>query len=174
MKQFTIEQNEVHITAENLEEANLNEWERLELHLLDQAAVVIPGKMTIMEVVRVSESLQEFATELLTAVGKACELCNLCNMEKPCDLMNGEIQPLVKVPAQAMEEAGIASDSKLTYTAMPEHGEIRITEAEYRYDLTDLPPSLLDAFRESGICISDLEEKLIQERIVYGADQTVS
>lgn len=151
----------------------MNEWERLELHLLDQAAIVIPSKMTIMEVVRVSESLQEFATELLTAVGQACELCNLCNLEKACDLMSGEIQPFVKVSARAMEEAGIASDSKLTYIAVPEYGEIRITEAEYRYDLTDLPSNLLDAFRESGICISDLEEKLIQESIVYEADQSI-
>ena len=41
------------ITAEKLETANLSEWERLELHLLDQAAVVIPGHMTVMELLRV-------------------------------------------------------------------------------------------------------------------------
>lgn len=54
MKQRTIEnQTEVRITAENLETANLSEWERLELHLLDQAAVIIPSSMTVMEVIRV-------------------------------------------------------------------------------------------------------------------------
>ena len=49
MKKIVInEPNEVFISAANLETANLNEWERLELHLLDQAAAVIPGEMTVM------------------------------------------------------------------------------------------------------------------------------
>ena len=62
------EPNEVFISAANLEAANLNEWERLELHLLDQAAVVIPGEMTVMEVVRTAESLQGLASDLLAAI----------------------------------------------------------------------------------------------------------
>lgn len=50
--------NEVHISVAELERANLTEWERLELHLLDQAAVVIPGQMTVMELLRTVEVLQ--------------------------------------------------------------------------------------------------------------------
>lgn len=169
MKQFTLKnQSEIRITPANLETANLNEWERLELHLLDQAAVVIPGRMTIMEVVRVSQSLQKFAAELLAAVGEACEKCDNCSAEEPCDLMRGDIQPSIKVPAHALEEAGVEPDSKLAYTAVPEYGEIRITEADYQYDLTDLPPDLLETFRECGVCLSDLEDKLMGEDVVYG------
>ena len=47
MKQRLFEQkNEITIPAADLEQANLMGFDRLELHLLDQAAVVIPGEMT--------------------------------------------------------------------------------------------------------------------------------
>ena len=42
----------------------------------------------------------------------------------------------------------------------PENGAIHVVEAGYRYDLTDVPPTLLDTFRECGICLDDLEAKL--------------
>lgn len=73
------EPTEIHISTADIEAANLNEWEWLELHLLDQAAVVIPGKMTVMEIVRTAESLQGLALELLVAIGNACEKCDGCN-----------------------------------------------------------------------------------------------
>ena len=42
-------------------------------------------------------------------------------------------------------------------------------EADYRFDLTDIPAPLLDTLRECGVCMSDLEDKLVQEEVVYGA-----
>ena len=60
MNKFVMnEPSEVFISAADIEAANLNEWQRLELHLLDQAAVVIPGEMTVVEVIRTAESLQQ-------------------------------------------------------------------------------------------------------------------
>ena len=50
------EPSEVYISAIDLENANLNEWESLELHLLDQAAAVIPGRMTVMEVIQIGRA----------------------------------------------------------------------------------------------------------------------
>lgn len=41
--------------------------------------------------------------------------------------------------------------------------------AVIRYDLTDVPPMLLNTFRECGICLDDLETKLKEETVVYGA-----
>lgn len=161
---------EVILTAANLENANLNEWERLELHLLDQAAVVIPGVMSAMEVIRTAEALQELASKLLTTIGKACEKCDGCGVELLCDLMKGKLHPEVSVPLQVLEESGVDPDCKLAYEVDPESGEIRIVEADYRYDLSDIPPTLLDTFRECGICLEDLEEKLIEEETVYGVE----
>lgn len=158
------------ITAADLERANLNEWDRLELHLLDQTAVVIPGRMTAMDLIRVTEALQGFASDLLTALGKACASCDNCDMAEPCDLMTGPIRPTVGIPAYVLEEAGFDSDTKLACEADPEDKVIRVTEADYRYDLTDLPSSLLDTFREGGVCLDDFEGKLMREEVVYGED----
>ena len=162
--------SEVILSADNLESANLNEWERLELHLLDQAAVVIPGMMTVMEVIRTAEALQSLASDLLAAVGESCGKCDGCKVELLCDLMKGEIRPEVSIPPQVLEEAGVDPDSKLAYEVDPESGEIRIVEADYHYDLSDVPQTLLDTFRECGICLADLDEKLKEEKVVYGVD----
>ena len=160
--------NEIHISAAELENANLSEWDRLELHLLDQAAVVIPGVMTIMEIIRTAEALQGLASDLLSAVGAACESCDNCQMDKPCQLMTEPIQPEVSVPRHTLADAGLDENCKLTCSATQGSGVIQVTEADYRYDLTDLRPNLLDMFRECGICMRDLDDKLIQETIVYG------
>lgn len=171
MKQHTIgNQTEVRITADNLETANLSEWERLELHLLDQAAVVIPGSMTVMEVLRVTEALQGLASNLLSAIGTACEKCDKCQMDKPCKLMTGPILPKVSIPDCVLEDAGLDPDCKLVCTAEQGSGEIRIIEADHRFDLTDLPPDLVDTLRECQVCLADLEEKLMEEEVIYGGD----
>ena len=160
----------VFLTAADLEKANLNEWERLELHLLDQAAVVIPGVMTVMEVVRTAEALQGLASELLAALGGACEKCDGCQVELLCELMKGEIHPEVSIPPQVLAEAGMDPDSKLAYAVDKESGEIRVVEADYRYDLSDIPRTLLDTFRECSLCLAALDEKLKAEEAVYGVD----
>ena len=171
MNKFVMnEPSEVFISAADLEAANLNEWERLELHLLDQAAVVIPGGMTVMEVIRTVESLQNLASNLLTVIGEACEQCDGCNVELLCDLMKGEIRPEVSIPPEVLESAGADPDCKLACEVDPENRAIHVVEADYRSDLTDVPPGLLDTFRECGICLTDLEEKIMREDVVYGVE----
>ena len=164
--------NEVHISTAELERANLTEWERLELHLLDQTAVVIPGQMTVMELLRVTAALQSLASDLLAALCAACEPCDNCQMDEPCGQMKGAVHPEVEVPDYLLEEAGLESDTKLAYEADPESGAIHIVEADYRFDLTDIPAPLLDTLRECGVCMSDLEDKLVQEDVVYGTTET--
>ena len=158
----------VYISAADLEYANLNEWEDLELHLLNQTAVVIPGRMTAMELIQTAEALQGLAADLLAALGKACELCDSCQLDMLCDLMKGEICPEVGVPDYVLEEADLDPDYKLTFAVNSEDGKIQITEADHRFDLTDLPPGLVDTLRESKICLADLEEKLMREEVIYG------
>ena len=164
--------NEVRISAAELERANLAEWARLELHLLDQTAVVIPGQMTVMELLRTVEALQSLASDLLAALCAACEQCNNCEMDEPCDQMKGEVYSEVSVPGHLLEELGLESDTKLAYEADPESGAIHIVEADYRFDLTDIPAPFLDTLRECGVCMSDLEGKLVREDVVYGAVET--
>lgn len=168
MKQCTIEkQTEIHITAENLETANLSEWERLELHLLNQAAVVIPGHMTATELIQVTEALQGLTADLLSALAGACDHCDKCQAEEPCKLMTGPIFPKISIPTCALEKAGLDPDCKLTCMVEQGSGKVQIVEANHRFDLTDLPPDLVDTLRACKVCFADLEEKMIREEIIY-------
>ena len=101
---------EIRIDAANLEEANLSEYNCLELHLLDSAAVVIPGEMTGKELLQASQSLQRLASELLMVIVKACAPCDSCGREDPCELMTDTIMPDVAVPYEELIEAGIDPD----------------------------------------------------------------
>ena len=73
----------------------------------------------------------------------AYEPCDTCQMDEPCGQMKGEVHPEVEVPDY-------------------------LVEADYHFDLTDIPAPRLDTLRECGVCMSDLEDKLVQEDVVYG------
>ena len=51
---------------------------------------------------------------------------------------------------------------------------VQLPWADYRYDLTDISSTLLDTFRECGICLNDLEMKLKEESVVYEAESNES
>lgn len=46
-------------------------------------------------------------------------------------------------------------------------GEITVCETDYEYDLSDVPPAILFALRQSGCCLSVLEDVLMENDIVY-------
>lgn len=88
--------------------------------------------------------------------------------------MKGEIRPEVSIPPEVLGEAGTDPYSKLACEVDPESGTIHVVEADYRYDLTDVSPTLLDTFRKCGICLNDLEMKLKEEAVVYGDEANES
>ena len=90
-----VKPSEVLITGANLEQANLSEFGRLEILLLNYAAVVIPGEITAMELIQASESLNKMAVYLLNVVPQVCSKCDFCGMNEPCELMANEIHPKV-------------------------------------------------------------------------------
>jgi len=47
-------------------------------------------------------------------------------------------------------------------------GEVVVMQADYDYDIADVPNFVIDIFELSGICIRELEEKLMTDNIVYG------
>ena len=43
-----------------------------------------------------------------------------------------------------------------------------VSGADYRYDLTDVPEWELSILRAMGVCLGELEERLMSEAVVYG------
>jgi len=43
-----------------------------------------------------------------------------------------------------------------------------VMQADYDYDIADVPKFVIDIFEMSGICIRELEERIMMEDVVYG------
>ena len=159
-------QNEVTIRAENLERSNLTVSDRLELHCLDYAVVLILGEMTAMELISASEALQKLAAELLNVLLEACSACDNCGQEEPCELMC-ENAMSEETDSKGEEPFGASSTGEFTDITDPLDFEDQPTDFDDGYALSDISPDMLKLLRESGVCMLNLEEKLQDDFIVY-------
>ncbi len=155
----------------------------LELHTGEDILVILKDKMTAIELVYVISMLSEMATDLTVSLAKACGMCNNCGGEdngtgkndpakwvESCslcrDLMDDSQN--IYIPDYLLEEAEISSSVKLEASADKAGGEITVTKAGNQYDISDVPPGILSVLAESGICLAELDELIMQEEIVYG------
>lgn len=143
------------------------EPEKVELHALKDAVVVLKAQMTAMELVHVMEGLNQLSTDLAVQLARACGPCGGCGGDG-CPYEDGEGYD-IELPGYLKEEAGIPQDAKLCAVVDEEDGTVTIQEAGYDHDLRDVPANLLAVFQASGVCLGELEERLITEEIVYGA-----
>ena len=130
------------ISAEDLDQANLTGFDRLELHLLNQAVVIFAGEMTASELIEVSDSLLKLAAELVDGLLKSCTDCDSCGQQEPCALMAGK---------SGNEDYGTALSE--------ESADISL--------FTQISPELQKMLREHRICLLNLEEKMQTGAWVY-------
>jgi hypothetical protein len=142
--------------------AGLGGATKLEIHALEGAIVVNKAEMSAIDMVRLIKSISTLVTELSAHLGLGCGQCDGCGY---CDNFCGD--DAVRLPTYVLEAAGLSPDCKLE-AFVDEDGNITVGEADYAYDLTDVPPDLLEAFRSAWVCLHELEERLIQDCIVYG------
>jgi hypothetical protein len=142
----------------------------LEMHALPRATVIISGEMEAMELLKTAETLSRFSGELLMHLAKVCGAYDHCGESDglECPMVDCSGTPAILVPAWALDEADIPRDAKLTCDANEETGEIRVMQADYEYDITDVSLPFLEVFRRTGVCLGELEEHLMVEDIVYG------
>lgn len=155
----------------------------LELHAGKDVLVILKDKMTAIELVHVISMLSEMSTDLTVALAKACGRCNNCDGEddgtgendpaqwvESCSLCQDllDASQNIYIPDYLLEEAGISNSAKLEASADRDGGEITVTEAGNQFDISDVPPGILTVLAQSGICLAELDELIIQEEIVYG------
>ena len=119
--------------------------EKVEIHTLDSAVVVLKKQMTTMELIQAMDALHRLATELTVHLARVCGTCDDCE-----------------------EEAGIPAGAKLCVYVDDEEKTVTIAEAGYDHDLRDVPPYLLEMLGEAGICLGELEEQLMVGNLIYG------
>lgn len=84
----------------------------------------------------------------------------------------GLLKNLGAMDAYLREEAGIPAGAKLCVYVDDEEKTVTIAEAGYDHDLRDVPPYLLEMLGEAGICLGELEERLMVGDLIYGERTT--
>ena len=154
------------ITDGTLKLSKLPGDEKLELHTLDHALVLLKGQMTAPDLLTAAHALAGLAANLITHLAEVCGPCEDCDKDS-CPYNDLE-EEAVQVNEYLREAAGIPDGAKLCAEVDEEAHTITVLAAEHRYDLRDIPPELLDTFAQSGTCLGELEEHMILEDIVYG------
>ena len=155
--------NNISLPNEILNAADLTGCEEIEFNTLENAVVAMKTTMNAMELIKVAEGLKNLSEELIVHLAGICGRCHDCSY---CDRFE-EFDEII-VPDYLLEEAGIPKDAKLCACTEEDSGEIIVMQADYDYDIADVPKFVIDIFEMSGICIRELEEKIMMEDIVYG------
>ena len=155
--------NNVSLPIEILNAADLTGCEEIEFNTLENAIVAMKTTMNAMELIKVAEGLKNLSEELIVHLAGVCGRCHDCSY---CERFE-EFDEII-VPDYLLEEAGIPKDAKLCACTEEDSGEIIVMQADYDYDIADVPKFVIDIFEMSGICIRELEERIMMEDIVYG------
>lgn len=155
--------NNISLSDEILNAADLTGCDEIEFNTLENAVVAMKTTMNAMELIKVAEGLKNLSEELIVHLAGICGRCHDCSY---CERFE-EFDEII-VPDYLLEEAGIPKDAKLCACTEEDSGEIIVMQADYDYDIADVPKFVIDIFEMSGICIRELEEKIIMEDIVYG------
>ncbi len=149
----------------------------LTLSIAPGVLVLRNKRMTAMNLVKAITTFSELGAALTAKLAKACGFCDNCgdrgegtpvNWAAECDLCEELLDTKydIRVPDYLRDEAGIPFNSKLTADTDVESGAIILSEAGYDYDISDVPPELLEVFRLSGVCLGELDEALRLERVI--------
>ena len=167
---FTKEKDSVTIPPAALKLSMLTDAEKLELTTLDGVVILTKAKMTAMEYVKLLSALTSHIAQLMLTLREACGDCRQCE-DDHCPYHEVSLKklasPHVTVPDWAREEADIPADAKLACYVDEESGEITVCEADYEYDLSDVPLEILRALRDCGCCLPVLEGALQEDDIIY-------
>ena len=139
---------------------------KVEYRIREKLITVLPQRMTAMDLLKAAEALEDLAVELYCRLAEACGPCEDCDGECP---YKDELDVSgIELPDFLRQEAGIPADAKLWAEVDEARHRVTISEADYRYDLRDLPKEILEMFADAGVCLEDLEEHLMTEDVVYG------
>lgn len=169
MQRFTKETTKKKLVIPNavLEMSGLEKGEPVEIRAADAAVIILRKGMTAMGIIRAVDSLQQLAVELSQHLAGVCGPCEDCGEDGECPALPERTQTIV--PEAVREEVGIPADAKLCAWPGSEPGTVTVGQADYRYDLADVPEWELSVLAMMGACLGNLEERLMAEDVVYGA-----
>ena len=156
----------VHIPCAALTLSGFKPGDSIEYNALDGAVVALRKQMTAMELVTAAHGLMNVASSLLSGLAECCGICEGC--DEDCRYLDDDFG-YVSVPEELRAQADIPVGAKLDATPLKDSNAILLTEAAHRYDLSDVPPVILEIFANTGVCLEALEEHLMEEDVIYGS-----
>lgn len=150
-----------HIPRSAITVANYTVGERLNYHVMPNTIIVTKGRMTAMEIVDTAVALKALHDELIQYLADVCHIA-CC----PCSFLDEFERENVQLPNYIREEAGFDEGVKLC-AEVNDDGTVTVSEADYLYDLSDVPKDTLRALAEAGCCPDFLDEVLMSEEIIY-------
>lgn len=145
--------------------SGLSDAQKLELHTLEGAAVLVKQKMTTMELLTVIHSLNQLADGLLALLADVCDACVGCGDDCPFSQESRDIH----LPKYLLDAAEIPEGAKLCAEPDPDAGRIIVSALDSGSDLDNVPEELLYALIGCGVCLGSLSELLRNGEVVYGA-----
>lgn len=192
------EMQEKDILSKLLEGTSLGAAEELDVAVSNSVCVIHKGKMTVLELTAVIDTLSNLASDLTVVLAQACGFCDNCGQEhggedceesecsEACAFLNG----CKDSPAGGVMHCELCQglldgsgdirvpDYLLEEAGIPkgtkleafsdDEGEIVVVAADVQQDITDVPPAIVAILAKSGVCLAELDELIMLEEIVYG------
>ena len=171
MQSFTKETTKKKLVIPNtvLEVSGLEKGEPVEIQALDDAVVILRKEMTAMELVRAIDSLQSAVLDLTLYLVDVCGPCEDCNGSGGGECPADPSRTATIIPEEVRKDVCIPAGAKLCAWPGDVPGTVMVRQADYRYDLTDVPAWVLEVLTSHGVCLGKLEDLIISEDPVYGA-----
>lgn len=138
-----------HVPSAALKISGLEGGDRIEIHTLERAAVIMKQQMNAMELLTTAEALNKLAAELIIHLAKVCGFCEGCETACPYDGLDGG---MLELPDYIREEAGIRADAKLCAVVNEDNHTVTLAMAGYSYDLRDVPENILELLSRLDVC----------------------
>ena len=136
----------------------------VELHALTDAVVILKKRRTAMEMVNAIDALQRLTVDLFAELAKTCGACEDCGGGR-CPALD---RIATEVPEEVRQGAGIPAGVKLQAWPGETEGIVMVAQADYRFDLADVPEWMRSTLEALGVCLGNLEELLMVEEAVSG------
>lgn len=130
------------------------------LSATDQMVILRSNKMAAKDMVKTIESMIDIAEDFLKILEQACN-----NHDK---YKSSQCTDKIKLPDYILEAAGIPQNAKLTAFAEEDSGIVRVEQADYDCDLTDVSEEMQQLFSSYGIRLNVLNALLMEGDIIYG------
>ena len=150
------------IPTEVLEKVGFDD--NITMNAFEDVIILKKSKMNVLEMIRTIEGLEHIVIglyeELLATfpTHSKCQSCNSCGELDDDD---------VEVPDWAKEMAGIDADTKLCICVEEDSERIILEPVSYAFNITNVSEEMLERLVQMGICLSKLNESIMQEEIVY-------